>query len=44
MHLIEEGRGFEEAGKAVNGACSILVRLVGRAHGRLEEIVEELIS
>lgn len=42
MNLIEEAGGFEEAGKPANGACLVLIVLVGRAHGELENIVEEL--
>jgi hypothetical protein len=42
MDLIEEGGSFGEASKAANGGISVLIVLVGRAHGGLEDIVEEL--
>jgi hypothetical protein len=32
MDLIKEAGSFEEAGKAANGACSVLIVLVGRTH------------
>ena len=42
MDLLEEGGSFEETGKAANGACSVLIVLVGGAYGGLEQIVEKL--
>lgn len=40
MDLIEEGRGFEKAGKATNRTVSVLILPVCRAHSGLEDIVE----
>lgn len=42
MNVIEEGGSFDEAGKATNGTCSVLIVLVGWAYSGLEDIVEEL--
>jgi hypothetical protein len=42
MDLIEERGSFQEAGKATDGACSVLIMLVGRAQCGFEEVVEEL--
>lgn len=42
MDLIEEEGSFEEAGKTADRTCSVLIALVGWAHGGHEQTMEEL--
>jgi len=42
MDFVQEGGSFKNSGEAANGTCSVLIVLVGRAHGGLNDIVKEL--